>query len=421
MNLWLERVNAFESTMKAWETALFNTPELGFKEVQTRKQLLEYAETFGLKLSADYGVNGFAITIGQGKPHLGLIAEMDALVVPNHPKASVIDHAAHSCGHHLQGIIMLSALGLLKKEKTFIGSISLFFVAAEEYVDMAYRQSLREEGKITLYSGKQNLILQDAFRDIDLMISCHTMGQTDRPSLELNSRLSGFIYKTLTFTGISAHAAVTPHLGINALNAMVLTQNAIALLRETFQEKDMIRVHLMSTLGGQSANAVPSKAVLEGYVRSIDPEVLSEINAKIDRAALHCSQALGAQCEILDQVGYQPLLQSEALSDVIRPYAESLVGSRGLKDHQKSFASGDIGDISLMLPTVQFGFSGCSGVVHGADFCMSDSQEALVMPVTLILQTLEDLLDHPEKVDHIKAEFKPSMTLTQFKTMHQLD
>lgn len=421
MTQWLERASAFEPTMKAWETALFNTPELGFKEVQTRKQLLEYAKNFDLTLSSDFGVNGFAITIGQGKPHLGLIAEMDALVVPNHPKASLVDHAAHSCGHHLQGIIMLSALGLLKKEKTVKGSITLFFVAAEEYVDMAYRQSLREEGKITLYSGKQNLILQNAFKDIDLMISCHTMGQTDHPSLELNSRLSGFIYKTLTFTGISAHAAVAPHQGVNALNAMVLTQNAIALLRETFQEKDMVRVHLMSTLGGQSANAVPSKAILEGYVRSIDPEVLSEVNAKIDRAALHCSQALGAQCEILDQVGYQPLLQSEALSEVIRPYAESLVGIRGVKDHQKSFASGDIGDISLMLPTVQFGFSGCSGVVHGADFCMSDSQEALVMPVTLILQTLEDLLDHPEKVDHIKAEFKPSMTLAQFKTMHQLD
>jgi amidohydrolase len=421
MTQWLERASAFEPTMKAWETALFNMPELGFKEVQTRKQLLEYAESFDLKLSADYGINGFAITIGQGKPHLGLIAEMDALVVPNHPKASEIDHAAHSCGHHLQGIIMLSALGLLKKEKTFKGSITLFFVAAEEYVDMAYRQNLREEGKITLYSGKQNLILQDAFRDLELMISCHTMGQTDQPSLELNSRLSGFIYKRLTFTGISAHAAVAPHQGVNALNAMVLTQNAIALLRETFQEKDMVRVHLMSTLGGQSANAVPSKAVLEGYVRSIDPEVLSEINAKIDRAALHCSQALGAQCEILDQVGYQPLLQSEALSDVIRPYAESLVGIRGVKDHQKSFASGDIGDISLMLPTVQFGFSGCSGVVHGADFCMADSQEALVMPVTLILQTLDDLLDHPDKVEAIKADFKPSMTLTQFKTMHQLD
>lgn len=421
MNPWLERVNAFESTMTGWEATLFNNPELGFKEVMTRKLLLEFAQTFGLTLTSDFGINGFAITIGQGKPHLGLIAELDALVVANHPKASEIDHAAHSCGHHLQSVIMLSALGLLHQGKTFNGSVTLFFVAAEEYVDMAYRQSLREAGKITLYSGKQNLILQEAFKDIDLMISCHTMGQTDRPMIELNSRLSGFIYKTLTFIGKSAHAAVAPYQGINALNAMILTQNAIALLRETFQEKDMIRVHLMSTLGGQSANAVPSRAVLEGYVRSIDPEVLSEINAKIDRAALHCSQALGAQCEIVDQVGYQPLIQSEALSDVIRPYAETLVGQRGVLDHQKGFASGDIGDISLMLPSVQFGFSGCAGVVHGADFHMADSQEALVMPVTLILQTLEDLLDHPDKVDHIKTEFKPSMTLAQFKTMHHLD
>ena len=421
MNPWTQRVSAFESTMKVWETALFNTPELGFKEVKTRQKLLEYASSYGLSVSADYGVNGFAITIGQGKPHLGLIAEMDALVVPNHPTASKPDQAAHSCGHHLQGVIMLSALALLAKHKSFNGTITCFFVAAEEYVDMAYRQGIKAQGLITLYSGKQNLILQDAFKDIDLMISCHTMGQCDRPSLELNSRLSGFIYKTMTFKGVSSHAAVAPHQGINALNAMVLTQDAIALLRETFQEKDMVRVHLMSTLGGQSANAVPSKTILEGYVRSIDPNSLKDINEQINQAALHCSMALGAQCEIHDQVGYQPLIQSEALSDVLRPIAESLVGPQGVLDHQKSFASGDIGDVSLMIPTVQFGFSGCQGVVHGSDFCMADSHEALVNPTVLILNTLEELLDHPQKVDQIKAEFKPQLTLAQFKTLHHLD
>jgi len=419
---WLDQVLAFEPTMKQWESELFRIPELGFKEVETRKRLLDYAQTFNLKVTEDYGVNGFAITIGEGHPHLGIMSEMDALVVPNHPFASPIDHAAHSCGHHLQSVIMMSALGLLNqfRAKTLKGSITLFSVAAEEYVDLDYRRSLKTQGLIRLFSGKQNLILQRAFNDVDVMINCHIMGETKNPTIELNSKLSGFIHKTITFNGLSSHAAVAPHQGINALNAMVLTQNAIALLRETFQEKDMIRVHLMNTLGGQSINAVPSKTILEGYVRSINPESLKQVNQVIDRAATHASLALGATCEIHDEPGYLPLIQSEALNEVLRPYAEDLVGKEGIIDHQSGFASGDIGDISLMMPTIQFGFSGCSGVVHGADFCMSSSREALVNPVTLVCETCEDLLLHPEKVTTIKQAYQPTISYEEYCALHHI-
>ncbi len=420
---WLNHVLAFEPTMKQWESELFRIPELGFKEIETRKKLLEYAETFNLKLTQDYGINGFAITIGEGSPHLGIMAEMDALVVPNHPFASKIDHAAHSCGHHLQSVIMMSALGLFDqyRNKSLKGSVSLFCVAAEEYVDLEYRRSLKDQGLIRLFSGKQNLILQKVFDDVDLMINSHIMGETKYPTIELNSKLSGFIHKTITFNGLSSHAAVAPHQGINALNAMVLTQNAIALLRETFQEKDMIRVHLMNTLGGQSINAVPSKTILEGYVRSINPEALKHLSDVIDNAATHASLALGASCDIKDEPGYLPLIQSEALNEVLRPHAEALVGKEGIIDHQSGFASGDIGDISLMMPTIQFGFSGCSGVVHGADLCMANSIEALVNPVTLVCETLDDLMTHPEKVVVIKQSFTPNISYEAYLKLHHID
>jgi metal-dependent amidase/aminoacylase/carboxypeptidase family protein len=59
------------------------------------------------------GLSGFSVSIGQGKPHVGLIAEMDALVVTNHFMASPSDGAAHACGHHLQSAIMAGVMKLL--------------------------------------------------------------------------------------------------------------------------------------------------------------------------------------------------------------------------------------------------------------------------------------------------------------------
>jgi amidohydrolase len=417
MSDWLKIVSDYQSELIGWEKDLFGMPELGFKEQRTKAYLLNLFRELNVQIE-DFGLCGFSVSIGQGKPHIGLIAEMDALVVPNHFMASSSDGAAHACGHHLQSAIMAGVMKLLYTQKTVTqGKVTCYFIAAEEYVDLDARKQLRDQGKINLLSGKQNLIIENRFDDVDVLISCHTMGATDRPKMEINSMLSGFVYKKYTFVGKSSHAAVAPHLGVNALSAMVLAQSAIGLLRETFREEDLIRVHLMSTLGGQSVNAVPAKTVLEGYVRSIDTNILKQVSEKIDHTVSHSAQALFAQVEIESTPGYFPLKQSEELSDVLRPFMVECVGEN-IVNHQKSFAAGDIGDCSLFVPTVQFGFSGCKGVVHGADFCMDNPTEALIYPVAVTLNSVQKLLSDVEALRNIKDNFKPLMTIEQYKQFH---
>jgi len=296
------------------------------------------------------------------------------------------------------------------------GRVSFFAIAAEEYVDLAYRKQLQQAGKITLLSGKQNLILQDAFADVDVAIGVHTMGETASPKMELNASLSGFIYKTLKFKGQGAHAAVSPHLGVNALHALALTQNAIAFLRETFVEEDRIRIHMITTQGGQSVNSVPEEATLEGYVRAQHPDVLKSVSDKVNQAAIHSAKALGADVEIEDAVGYLPLHQSRELSEVVREAMQQVVPE--IVDHQQSFAAGDIGDMSVFLPTIQIGFSGCVGRVHGSDFKMQSAEEALVYPTFVIVDSVARLLENPKLLETIKAAYKPSMTLAEYKQLH---
>lgn len=413
-NPWLEKTRALEPSLVAMEATLFATPELGFKEQKTRDHLVQFFAQHGLSITKDFGINGFQITIGEGTPHIALIAEMDALVVPGHFQQGP-DGAAHACGHHLQGTILSHVLTLLKDE-SFQGRVSYFAIAAEEYVDLAYRKELQQQGKIALLSGKQNLILQQAFDDVDVAIGVHTMGETHAPKMELNASLSGFIYKTLTFHGQGAHAAVSPHLGVNALHALALTQNAIAFLRETFQEEDRIRIHMITTQGGQSVNSVPEEAVLEGYVRAQRPEVLTKVSEQVNQAAHHSAQALGASVTIDDAVGYLPLHQSRALSDVLRQSMNEVVDE--IVDNQLSFAAGDIGDMSVFLPTIQIGFSGCIGRVHGSDFKMQSVDEALIYPTFVIVDSVARLLQQPSLVDAIKQAHTPSMTLSDYMLLH---
>lgn len=421
MNHWKKELEHYKQSLIDWEKKLFLLPELGFKEVKTTQAIQSFLKQENIKVTQDFGINGFAVTLGEGTPHVGLIAELDALPVPSHPDASE-EGAAHACGHHLQTDIMMHVLAILNKNKDRLkGSVTCYFIAAEEFIDLDYRLDLQANNKITLLSGKQNLILQDAFNDVDVLISCHTMGEVQGPSMELNATLSGFIYKKLTFYGISSHAAVAPEQGVNALNALVLTQNAIALLRETFTEDNRIRVHMMTTLGGQSVNAIPEKAILEGYVRAGNSKALLETSEAIDHAATHIAKGLKATCEVSNTMGYMPFNQSKALSSVLEPFITQLIPKENLVNHQHAFAAGDVGDCSMFTPTIQFGFSGCVGRVHGKDFRMDNPEEALFNPVLVTLASVEKLLNDAITLQQVKDSFTPTMTLKEYKHLHHVD
>ncbi len=54
----------------------------------------------------------------------------------------------------------------------------------------------------------------------------------------------------MRYRGVAAHAGAYPAKGVNALYAATLGLNAINAPRETFEEKDLIRVHPIITKGG---------------------------------------------------------------------------------------------------------------------------------------------------------------------------
>lgn len=419
MNKWTSILNTSKASLVRMENDLFINPELGFKEVQTRSIILAFLKEHKLDITEDYGISGFKVSIGSGKPHIALIAEMDALLVHKHPQAGP-DGAAHACGHHLQSTILAHVLSLFNEHEAFSGTLSLYCVAAEEFVDLDYRLQLQSEGKIKLLSGKQNLILMDAFKDVDAFLSVHTMGETHTPSMEINASLSGFIYKKISFYGQAAHAAVMPHKGINALNAQLLTQQAFAYLRETFLEEDRIRLHLITTQGGESVNSVPAHTILEGYVRSINPDTLIQLNAKLNVTAYHCALAMSARIEIQDRTGYMPLIQSEELSALLLPHIQTLVDEKNIINHQKSFAAGDMGDLSLFKPTLQMGFSGCKGLVHGMDFRMDNADEALIYPAYVLLSALSDIYQDPSALNTLVSAYKAKMTREEYTQMHAI-
>ncbi|MBR5049351.1 MAG: amidohydrolase [Erysipelotrichaceae bacterium] len=395
--------------------ALFNSPELGFKEFHTKQIIISYLEDHGLKVDRTFCQSGLSVRIGSGAPHIGLIAEMDAIPTLGHPCASATDNAAHACGHSTQMTSMLAALDAVNQIISDLpGTVTLYFTPAEEFTDMNYRRQAISEGKIRYASGKQNMLVERIFDEEDLLIHLHACSQTDKYHFSIGSRLAGFIYKRITFHGKTAHAAMGPDKGHNALNMCVLFLDAVNMLRETFREEDSVRLHGMIDKGGDTVNSIPSEVVYECYVRTSNFQFLFELNDQIDNVASHCAQALGGSAEIEDTPGYLPLVQSDELNEVLYPNLLQFYPEDQIRHGESSMAAGDVGDIAAFKPLIQYGYCGIGGNLHGADMYIKDPEEVYITQAKVLADTVYDLLADPQKVRKVTEAFKPSMTYDQY-------
>ena len=395
---------------------LFETPELGYKEFKTKEILIEYLKTEGFEIEKEYSETGFQVSLGSGHPHIGLLAELDAIPTLGHPHANLEDQsAAHACGHSTQCAIMVNALVALKKTGAVKnGKITCFFTPAEEFTDLAYRRELMKEGKIKYIGGKINMLMENVFDEVDVCIHLHAMGDCEH-HFSVDSSLAGFIYKKFVFQGKGTHAAVLPHLGVNALNAFALFQSAAAMLRETFVDEDKNRFHGIVTEGGQTVNSIPEQVVYESYVRSFNSNKLKELSTQLTKTAKSCAEAINATCEVEDIPGYLPFKQNAGLSKVIYRNMLELVDEDKILKDEKSVAAGDIGDLGHFIPCVQFGYGGFAGVIHGKDLAVSDEYRVYIEPAKIVAMTCIDLLENPLLVSDIVDHFKPQIRKEEYE------
>lgn len=391
---------------------LFVTPELGYKEFKTKKILEDYLHKNSIKTKNLGSRTAFSATIGKGKPHIGLIAELDAIPTLGHSYANKKDsYAAHSCGHSTQCAIMAYSLVALSKKKDLKGTITLFFTPAEEFTDVAFREKLIKNKEIKYIGGKINMLVDGCFDDTDMFIHLHTM-TSNKYEFSIGSTLGGFIHKKISFLGKAAHAAVCPELGINALEAFTDFYKKIDIIKHKYPKTDMVRIHGIITDGGQSVNSVPERIVYECYVRSTNPKTLLKLSKDIDKAAINSCSKIKAKAFIKSTNGYLPLVQSDLLNKVINKNVSNI--SRKILYNEKSIAAGDVGDISVFKPIIQFGYTGFKGACHSKDLCIVNKDNAYLKPSIIVCNSVMDLLNNKDNTNKIIKAYKQRMSKKEY-------
>lgn len=403
-------------------TSVFNEPELGYKETKTSVKVQEAMDKLGIPYTTGWGITGVKgrLTGKHSKRTVAVMGELDSIVCRRHPSADPVTGAAHCCGHFIQISDMLGVAMALKDAGAmdYLGGDVVFFaVPSEECIEIEYRKKLMDEGKIHFFGGKQEIILQGGFDDIDAAMEMHAYS-TDDPegNIILNGGMSGFITKLIEYHGKAAHAAGQPHLGVNALNACMLGIMGVNALRETFQEKDHVRFHPIITSGGDLVNVVPDLVRMESYVRAASADAMKFYNDRINRALRAGADAIGATCEIKDMPGYLPMEQDKALGKICEANADAIFGKEHV-DTNPPFNAGstDVGDICNLMPCIHPHVGCVHGALHSAEFELFQKQAAYIKTTKVMAMTVIDLLyDDAKGLEDILKDYKPRMTKEQY-------
>lgn len=412
-----DAIDARKPEIIALGNDIFHEPELGYKETKTAAKVE--------KVFADMGVvyeKGLALTGVKGrlqgkqsKRTVAVLGELDAIVCPEHPHADPISGAAHCCGHNVQ-IAAMAAVGMGLQDAGAMahlaGDVVLYAVPAEEYVEITYRNKLREEGKIEYIGGKPELVRNGCFDDIDMAIQVHVTSDPEKKSfMEMATTSNGFIGKLIRYKGKPAHAAGAPDQGINALNAAMMGIMGVHALRETFKDSDHVRFHPIITHGGDLVNVVPSDVRMESYVRAGTIEGMKDANVKVNQALKAGAMAIGAEVEIQDLPGYLPMNNDQNLNELFRANAVSLIGEERIRNAGHMAGSTDTGDLSQFMPVCHPWIGGVSGQLHGADYQIFDEENVYINTAKTMAMVVIDLLyGEAEIAEKVVSEFKPLLT-----------
>ncbi|KAH3984072.1 hypothetical protein HBH64_117260 [Parastagonospora nodorum] len=392
-----DSVESLQSSLWPLNQYIHDNPELAFAEYKAHDALTKYIRSFAgweVTISA-YGIETAWIATydsGRDGPVVSFNAEMDAL-----------PGMGHACGHNLIAIASLAAgvitANIIKKHD-LPGKVIIFGTPGEEGIG----------------GGKIQLLKAGAYKGVDISLISHPGIYNNSPRV----RTTAFSRIEVEYFGRAAHAANSPWLGINALDALIIAYNAISTLRQQTMPTDIIGMNI--TNGGARPNVIHAYAAGTCVIRANTSARLSELEAKVSACFRAGAEATGARVEIKITPGYADHIPNRVLAASYTKYWNALpdvpepqIPSGEQYTYVK--ASTDQGNISYAMPSVNASFSIPPGLhagpPHTPDFegaaGTREAFERALRVAKALAGTAVDVLRTPGLLEEVKEEWRRDM------------
>lgn len=427
--------------------AVWEYAESRFQEFKSSKAEADYMTKMGFKVTMGIGGEdtAFVAEYGSGKPVIAVLGEYDALSglsqkadTPCHDPI-VPGKDGHGCGHNLLGAASMAAAVAVKDymvEKKLPGTIRYYGCPAEENA-----------------GGKAFLVREGCFNDCDIAITWHpgwTNGVTASGSLA-NFRVF------YTFHGLSSHAAGAPHLGRSALDAVEIMNVGVNYMREHMIDEARIHYAVINT-GGTAPNVVQSEAQVLYAIRAPKVTQVKELFERVNKCAQGAALITETSVDIEQVSAYSDYIRCDVIADVLGKHMEELLpigytdeemayakkfqevitdlDRSGLKARAKAIGgknanellekplwdfmtyptgggkgSTDVGDVSWVVPTAQFGAVTLAAGTPGHAWQVVAqgkgpvAHKGVLFAAKVMAATAYDFLTNPELVKKAKEDW----------------
>ena len=417
-----ERIDQHKDALVQLVKDILHDAESGFREFKTSNHVQEKMKEFGIPFEAPVAMTGIKGMVKGGGPGptIALFGELDGGIIPGHLHANPQTGAAHACGHNAQiGMALGAVVGLQATRvlESLSGNVAPCILPAEELIEVEHRLSLQGQGKIEFFSGKQEFIRLGALDDVDMVLMAHVRGSAEGSFL-IGGSSNCHVAKYVEFYGKQAHAAGNPHEGINALTAASVAQHAMHGLRETFKDGETMRVHWVLNRAGDELNAIPAQVNMEVRVRARLPELVAELDQKVNRCLRAGALAVGGTVRIRTIPGYLPLINNPDLQGLFRTNAERFVDPSTMVVYPPDYVRGgseDLGDVSYLKPCIHPYTAGAVGWNHSDDYDIVDYDKAVIRMAKIFAMIIIDLLaDGATGAKKVLGNFTPEMTKEEY-------
>jgi aminobenzoyl-glutamate utilization protein B len=407
--------------------------ELGMQEFESTKFVKGVLESIGF--TVETGAAGMPTNIwahwGAGKPQIVIVSEIDALPGGSQMPGS-IEHKplvagapGHMEGHNTHAGVAIGAAYAVKQAMqryNIPGSVAISFGPAEEQI-----------------ISRPFLVRAGLFKDADIAILLH-IGDNFAAGFGLMNY--GAISAKFTFHGKTAHGAVNPWDGKDAVDAVELMDIGFDKLREHL--RPTYRAHRAITAGGIQPNIIPDYAQIWWFVRDANMPAAKETFDKLVRIAEGAALMTGTTMDYKIDAAAWPQLGLKSIAEVTQANIDAVGMPQWSEDEQEfarrfqtamgarvvglntratalgqrgqSASSNDNGDVTWVVPSAALNFPAS---VPGINY---HNWQAAVTPTSTIAHkgmvagskalagTILDFLTKPELVKQARAEFEKATT-----------
>ena len=323
---------------------LHANPELSYKEFETSALVQNQLSALNIpfEIKATTGVIGILKGKNPDKRVIALRADMDALPITEEndvPYKSKNAGVMHACGHDVHTTCLIGAAKILNDTKDdWEGTIKLIFQPGEEKnpggASLLIKEGVLENPKpsaiLGLHVHPQLEVGKFRFRGGKIMASADE------------------IYITIKSKG--GHAAAPQQ---TADTILIASQLVVALQQIISRNKNPFSPSVLSITsfqGGYTTNVIPSEVKLMGTFRAMDEEWRFEAHELIRKLANELVHSMGAEIDLLIDVGYPTVYNNEKLNTETELLAAEYAGATNVEESELRMGAEDFGYYSQVIP-----------------------------------------------------------------------